>query len=384
MSKRKNVKTIILTLTLFISTLSFCNASAMEVNQIDNNTYKKEEKINDNLNNKEKETTKEKEKAQEKYESEIIDTIKPFKYNFFQQKNEEYKKIMENIIKSYLKTDFLKYEIEDYEIHLKIFLEQYKANGVLKEDYLNHLLRTQKSKIEYDICLDNKKKFDKQKFIQIIKNYINSHIGINCFKINFTISEYYEKKLEEYFNKHRKTVDDLLEQFQIKYDEITKEIEKNKKNIEEITPEMIEQFKKKLIQRISFYKNVTIEYLELQVKKGLAFGQTLIDNISNASKEILLNHISLTANNKLNKNNFIKALKHFEIINSNSNYIINKKEELNLLIFLRKYKTKIEKESSRESVNELLLKKSPLLKKTLKICNDNNETSLLFMPSVTG
>ena len=89
MSKRKNVKTIILTLTLFISTLSFCNASAMEVNQIDNNTYKKEEKINDNLNNKEKETTKEKEKAQEKYESEIIDTIKPFKYNFFQQKNEE-------------------------------------------------------------------------------------------------------------------------------------------------------------------------------------------------------------------------------------------------------------------------------------------------------
>ncbi len=382
-----SIKTIILTLTLFISTLSFCNANAMEVNQINNNLNNQNNNKKDKIYYKklEKLNSEKSMKVNKKFNLEIKNIFKPVKDSYFQKKYED-PVLIENLINAYLKNDPFKYKVEEYDIRLNMFLNDYETNGfvdVKLEEYCKHL----KNKLLYDICLNKNKKLNRKNFIRIMKDHIESNIKINCSNVDFTIPEHSEKRLEKYFNEYKERIDNFLIEFQIKYKEITEKIEneKNKINQNTITPEMVEQFKKKLIQKISFYKNATIEFLERKVINESHINQKIIDTITNYNKEILLNYISLTENNKLDKDKFIRTLKEFKIIDNNSNYIINKEEELNLLIFLRKYKTKIEKESSKESVNNIL-KTSPILKDALELYIDNqNEitndiTSILLYP----
>ena len=363
MSKRKNIKTIILTLTLFISTFSLYNANAMEFKQIEIETPK-EKKENKEKKEKKKygfDYTKlnkiineEDKKAKQRFLLEVEDIYKKFKDNEYE--------LMAYITDAYLKSDLFKYVIQSYKILLLTALDQYERCGFIDYDITNEI-RIKKKYLLNIRCLDNKNKLNKEKFIDIIGDFIKSKIGIDLNNIDVTIPEPSEEKLEKYFNKYEQDKIDLSNEFKIKYDEITKKFGKDNENIKTITPKIIKQFKKKLSTNIQDVRHKMIQYLE-QKSNEKYVNEEFIDNITKYNKNMFLDFISLTENNELNKNKFIETLKKFKIIDNNSKYIINKEEELKLLIFLRKYKTKIEKENLKETTIELL-KTSPILQKTL-------------------
>ncbi len=395
MSKRKNIKTIILTLTLFISTISFCNANAMEVNQINNN-------LNNQNNNKQSKIDYEKlrklnlnedKKAKEKFDLKIKDIFKPVKDSYFQKKYED-SELIENLTDAYLENDLFKYKNKDYEINSNKFLYDYETNGFI-DDNMEYYLKALKNELLEQTCLDDKKELNKEQFIKIMKDYIESKIKIDCSNLDFTIPIYSEEKLKDYFNEHKERIDNFLIEYQIRYKQITEKIEnyKNKIKPKKITPEIIEQFKKKLLDKIHMFKSKTINQLEQKVDNGCCLNQRIIDNNTYYNKIILLNYVGLTENNKLDKDKFIRILKKFKIIGNNSNYIIDKKEEQNLLPFLCECKDIIEKKCSKESINKLI-NKSPLLKEALDFYNYNsdddsddnsnetkgNDSSTLFYP----
>ncbi len=363
MSKRKYIKILIMSLALCLSTFSFYNANAMEFKQIEIETPK-EKKENKEKKEKKKygfDYTKlnkiineEDKKAKQRFLLEVEDIYKKFKDNEYE--------LMAHITDAYLKSDLFKYVIQTYKILLLTALDQYERCGFIDYDITNEI-RIKKKYLLNIRCLDNKNKLNKEKFIDIIGDFIKSKIGIDLNKIDVTIPEPSEEKLEKYFNKYEQDKIDLSNEFKIKYDEITKKFGKDNENIKTITPKIIKQFKKKLSTNIQDVRHKMIQYLE-QKSNEKYVNEEFIDNITKYNKNMFLDFISLTENNELDKNKFIETLKKFEIIDNNSKYIINKEEELKLLIFLRKYKTKIEKENLKETTIELL-KTSPILQKTL-------------------
>ncbi len=373
MLKRKNIEIFTLSLTLYLLTLSFCSTSAMSPKKIYNNPFKKEEKTN-NSNKQNKKThiellrknSNENNKVVDDFNLKIKEIFKPVIDNCFQEHYNN-PRLMEKLIDLCIQKDIFKNHIKKYEIISNEFLKYYETNSFINYEikyFLNHI----KDIALKSNCLNNEKKLDKEKFIKIIKDHIKSNVKIDCSKVNFTISKQSEKKLEEYFNKYEKNINDLLKKVQTKYNEITEKIKNNdnNKNIKEITPEIIEKFKTVLLRIIGNFKNRIKNFSEKRVENEIPLSQYTIDSVINYDKSVILDFISLTKNNKLDKNKLFTTLKILKIINNDSKYTINKEKELNLLIFLRKCKTKVENEHSREFIDNIL-KTSPLLKEALEL-----------------
>ena len=269
MSKKRNIKIFITLLTLCFSTLSLCNASAMEFKQIEIETPKNEKKEAKEkrkydikyYSNLEKLINKENSKAKAKFASEVKDLFEKIKYNNSKQKYKD-PKLIENIINAYLKNDLFKYCLQFYKLNSKIFLIDYKINNLI-EYMCKRDVEKRKNECLKNICLNSDKKLDKEKFIEIIKRFIEKENKIDCSNIDFTIPESSEKKLEEYFNKQEENMKKLFKEVQNEYNEITTEINKNKnEKIVIITPKIIEKFKKILLEKIPFLQKKMIDYLE--------------------------------------------------------------------------------------------------------------------------
>lgn len=389
MLKRKNIKIFITLLTLCFSTLTLYNASAMEFKQIDAKETKEKNKIN-YKELKEINSNKDKD-AKKEFSSKIKDIFKPVRENIF-QKNYKDAEIIEKLVDAYLENDLFKYLIEKYKIYSNQFLDNYEKNSFI-DIKLKHICEFLKNSSLNNLCLYSNNQLNKERYIEIMKDYIESDVKIDCRNVDFTIPESSEKKLEKYFYEYKKILDNFLKEFQNRYSEITKKIKINKNNIKNITPEIINKFKNSLITKIKAFKNQIINYLEQKIKDDSPIvNQEFINLIANDNKKILLNFITLTKENKLDKNKFITTLKNFKIIHDNSEYTINKEEELDLLTFFHKYKPIIEKEFSKESINNFL-KTSPTLKEALRLTiensheesseiNNKNDQSILFYPPI--
>ncbi len=245
--------------------------------------------------------------------------------------------LIKNSINSYL-NKFLKNKIDLYKHTIEIFLRFYETNGFINENLKNFLEKQKNNLLNY-ICLNYEKKLDKKNFIENLKHFIKKfYNGDDCNKIDFIIPEYYEKKLEENFNENKKIMDDLYKEFQIKYENITKEINNkksiNNKDLKKITKKMVDELGAKFNEEIYKFDNLLKENIKNEKNiKNFNYYKELEDYIE-INKIDLLNNLCLTEEKKLfNKEKFIKLLKNFNIIDD-LNYEINENNEWNITSLL--------------------------------------------------
>ena len=169
------------------------------------------------------------------------------------------------------------------------------------------------------------------------KNQIKKINDNNYNKIDFTIPEYYEKKLEEQFNENKNIIDNLSKEFQTKYENITKEIKNNKnidnENQKEVTEEMINKLKETYEEETNQFTNSLDKNSNITKYMAKYKDREEHENYIEINKIKLLNNLCLTHNKKLDKKKFIKLLKKFNIIDD-LNYKISEKNEFELISFL--------------------------------------------------
>ena len=261
--------------------------------------------------------------------------------------------LIKNSINSYL-NQFLKYKIDIYKYTIDIFLKFYETNEFINEN-LKNILESQKNKLLNYICLNNEKKLDKKNFIENLKSFVKILLNDNNYsKIDFTIPEYYEKKLEEQFNENKNIIDNLSKEFQTKYENITKEIKNNKnidnENQKEVTEEMINKLKETYEEETNQFTNSLDKNSNITKYMAKYKDNEELENYIEINKINLLNNLCLTHNKKLDKKKFIKLLKRFNIIDD-LNYKISEKNEFELISFLINNEIKLNK-SCFEKINK--------------------------------
>ena len=252
--------------------------------------------------------------------------------NDTRKKKYEIMELVKKLINLYL-NKFLKNKIDFYKSTTDAFLNYYETNEIINED-LKNILNNQKNELLKYVRLNNKKKLDKEKFLQNLKynaKSIDKQNDLN--EVDIKIPEYYVEKLEKNFSEIKKNIDDFDKEFQKKYNKITEEI-KNKKNIdnenfEELTQKMISKFEEK-------FKNEIIQFFDTLQQKANNKSSNInfkdneeLQNYININKIKFFNNLCLTKNKKLNEKKFIKILKKYDIID-NLNYKINEKDISNL------------------------------------------------------
>ncbi len=261
--------------------------------------------------------------------------------------------LIKNSINSYL-NQFLKYKIDLYKYTMDIFLKFYETNEFINEN-LKNILENQKNKLLNYIYLNNEKKLDKKNFIENLKSFMETFHSENDYsEIDFTIPEYYEKKLEEHFNENKNIIDNLSKEFQTKYENITKEIKNNKniynENPKKVTKEMINKLEAIYEEETNKFINSLDENSNNKSNITKYENNEELENYIEINKINLLNNLCLTNNKKLDKKKFIKLLKKFNIIDD-LNYKISEKNEFELTSSLINIEIKLNK-SCFEKINK--------------------------------
>ena len=280
-------------------------------------------------------------KVLEKTEEDVKNVFKNIKN---QNANNTYKniKLIENKINTHLELIISK--IISHENDLNSLLEYYKENGTIDENLENVINKTKKD-ISDNIFLTDDNKLDKEKLTNKLKFMIKKSNNENYENINYNIPPYYEKKSEDYFNKYKKKLNFLYEEFQKNHEKIKNEAkiyEKNnnyKKNTtnKNIPAYAITNFLNNLEQKIGYNKNAASLFFNCLKQNNSPETEENLNDKINFMKNIAYSGLCLTKEQKINKKKFFDILKKSNIID-NINYKIDFNSERALTCKLINFK----------------------------------------------